>query len=83
VSIERVKCESGVVWRVRWRDNGKPRSRVLGSRRYAPAQSGAHAVARAQCSARAVMSWIMSVFVVAYWFVWTQARVASYIFTVL
>jgi integrase len=37
MSIERVKRKSGVVWRVRWRDNGQPRSRVLGSKRDAEA----------------------------------------------
>ncbi|MEA2291967.1 MAG: hypothetical protein QOF17_987 [Solirubrobacteraceae bacterium] len=33
MSVERVERKSGVVWRVRWRDNGQPRSRVLGSKR--------------------------------------------------
>ena len=37
MSVERVKRKSGVVWRVRWRDNGQPRSRVLGSKRDAEA----------------------------------------------
>jgi hypothetical protein len=33
MSIERVRRKSGVVWRVRWRENGQPRSRVMGSKR--------------------------------------------------
>ena len=33
MSIERVQRKSGAVWRVRWRENGQPRARVLGSKR--------------------------------------------------
>ena len=33
MSVERVQRKSGAVWRVRWRENGQPRSRVLGSKR--------------------------------------------------
>jgi integrase len=33
MSLERVRRKSGTVWRVRWRDNGQERSRVLGSKR--------------------------------------------------
>jgi integrase len=33
VSVERVQRKSGAVWRVRWRENGQPRSRVLGNKR--------------------------------------------------
>jgi integrase len=33
MSVERVQRKSGAVWRVRWRENGKPRSRVMGSKR--------------------------------------------------
>jgi integrase len=33
MSVERVQRKNGVVWRVRWRENGQPRSRVMGSKR--------------------------------------------------
>jgi hypothetical protein len=33
VSVERVQRKSGVVWRVRWRENGRPRSHVAGNKR--------------------------------------------------
>jgi integrase len=33
MSVERVQRKSGTVWRVRWRENGQPRSRVMGSKR--------------------------------------------------
>ncbi len=33
MSVERVQRKSGAVWRVRWRENGQPRSRVMGSKR--------------------------------------------------
>jgi hypothetical protein len=33
MSVERVQRKNGAVWRVRWRENGKPRSRVMGSKR--------------------------------------------------
>jgi integrase len=33
MSVERVHRKSGTVWRVRWRENGQPHSRVMGSRR--------------------------------------------------
>jgi len=33
MSVERVQRKSGVVWRVRWRENGQPHSRVMGSKR--------------------------------------------------
>ena len=33
MSIERVKRKSGAVWRVRWRENGQPHSRVMGTKR--------------------------------------------------
>jgi integrase len=33
MSVERVQRKSGIVWRVRWRENGQPHSRVLGSKR--------------------------------------------------
>jgi hypothetical protein len=33
MSVERVQRKSGAVWRVRWRENGQPHSRVLGSKR--------------------------------------------------
>jgi hypothetical protein len=33
MSVERVQCKSGAVWRVRWRENGQPRPRVTGSKR--------------------------------------------------
>jgi integrase len=33
VSVERVQRKAGVVWRVRWRENGKPRSYVVGNKR--------------------------------------------------
>ena len=37
MSIERVERASGVVWRVRWREGGRNRSKVLGRRRDAEA----------------------------------------------
>jgi len=33
MSIERVQRKSGPVWRVRWRENGQPHSRVMGTKR--------------------------------------------------
>jgi integrase len=33
MSVERVQRKSGTVWRVRWRENGQPHSRVMGSKR--------------------------------------------------
>ena len=33
MSVERVQRKNGAVWRVRWRENGQPHSRVLGSKR--------------------------------------------------
>jgi integrase len=33
MSVERVQRKSGAVWRVRWRETGQPRSRVMGSKR--------------------------------------------------
>jgi len=33
MSVERVHRKNGTVWRVRWRENGQPRSRVMGSKR--------------------------------------------------
>ena len=33
MSVERVQRKSGVVWRVRWRENGQPHSRVMGTKR--------------------------------------------------
>ena len=33
MSVERVRRKSGTVWRVRWHENGQPRSRVMGSKR--------------------------------------------------
>jgi len=33
MSVERVQRKSGAVWRVRWRENGQPHSRVMGSKR--------------------------------------------------
>ena len=37
MSVERVERKGGVVWRVRWRHNGEPRSRVIGRKRDAEA----------------------------------------------
>ncbi len=33
MSVERVQRKNGTVWRVRWRENGQPHSRVMGSKR--------------------------------------------------
>jgi len=33
MSVERIQRKSGAVWRVRWRENGQPHSRVMGSKR--------------------------------------------------
>ena len=33
MSVERVQRANGVVWRVRWRQGGRNRSRVLGTKR--------------------------------------------------
>jgi len=33
MSAERVQRKNGTVWRVRWRENGQPHSRVMGSKR--------------------------------------------------
>jgi hypothetical protein len=37
MSIERVERDGGVVWRVRWRESGPHRSKVLGRKRDAEA----------------------------------------------
>jgi Phage integrase, N-terminal SAM-like domain len=37
VSVERVERKGGVVWRVRWREGGRERSRVVGRKRDAEA----------------------------------------------
>ena len=37
MSIERIERDSGVVWRVRWRESGRNRSKVLGRKRDAEA----------------------------------------------
>lgn len=37
MSVERAERKGGVVWRVRWRENGQPRSRVIGKKRDAEA----------------------------------------------
>ena len=33
MSVERIQRKRGAVWRVRWRENGQPHSRVMGSKR--------------------------------------------------
>ena len=40
MSVERVERKGGVVWRVRWRENGRNRSKVLGRKRDAEAFDG-------------------------------------------